>query len=516
MVHWLRLEGEVEVVHDVVVLPGVSRPMFLGLVSDEIRCSVSLENDLAALSAAVAPRGITLVLRVCFFALLVCAGLCNSAAFADTLTDALTRAVANLPEVRAARANQRAIEQNAAQARGAWYPTLDASLGQGRETSNNPTTRALGSDQTLTRREAEVSLSQLIFDGGATSGQVRRFQARAEGAGDQVAYAAETAGARVAQAYLDVIRLRELIALALDNEKRHQETLAQVSRLADVGQGRRADAQQADARFALAQASLTQLRGQLAQAEAAFLHLTGQPPGTLADAGSFEAMLPVSLAAALTQALEAHPAIRAAQKELLAAQADRESLRSRFTAPRLALEVGTSANHDLDGLRGAYADRFAMLRLRYNLFRGGIDDARVREAEARIDEARANHGKARNDTERDLRQAWQGLAEDRNRLPQLQRYAAASAQVVASYRLQFSIGQRTLLDVLNAENELFAAKSSQYTGSYAVTVGELRVLAAMGKLLQTLGVGIDALPQSESAQRGSTAQNDPAQAEFSR
>ena len=115
-----------------------------------------------------------------------------------------------------------------------------------------------------------------------------------------------------------------------------------------------------------------------------------------------------------------------------------------------------------------------------------------------------------------LRQAWQGLAEDRNRLPQLQRYAAASAQVVASYRLQFSIGQRTLLDVLNAENELFADKSSQYTGSYAVTVGELRVLAAMGKLLQTLGVGIDAPPQSESAQRGSTAQNDPAQAEFSR
>ena len=439
--------------------------------------------------------------RVCFFALLVCTGFYNSLAVADTLADALTRAVANLPEVRAARANQRAIQQSAAQARGAWYPTLDASLGQGRETNNNPSTRLLGSDQTLTRREAEVNLSQLLFDGGAASGQVRRFQARAEGAADQVAYAAENAGARVAQAYLDVIRLRELIAIAADNEKRHQETLAQVSRLADVGQGRRADAQQADARYALAQASLTQLRGQLAQAEAAFLHLTGQPPGTLADPGTFQAMLPSSLPAALTLALDAHPAIRAAQKDLLAAQADRESARSRYAAPRLALEVGTSANHDLDGIRGPNTDRFAMLRLRYNLFRGGIDDARVREAEARIDEARANYAKARNDTERDLRQAWQGLAEDRNRLPQLLRYAAASAQVVASYRLQFSIGQRTLLDVLNAENELFGARSSQYTGLYTVTVGELRVLAAMGKLLETLGVDIDATPQTQLARK---------------
>ncbi len=437
-----------------------------------------------------------MLLRACFFALLVLAGVWSRPAAADTLADAIARAVANWPEVRAARANQRAFEQNTAEARGAWYPTLDASLGHGREASNNVSTRVFGSDQTLTRREAEVNLSQLIFDGDATSGQVRRFQARTRSAGDQVANVAEAAGARVAQAYLDVIRLRELITIAIDNEKRHQETLAQVSRLADVGQGRRADAQQADARFALAQASLTQLRGQLAQAGAAYLHLTGQPPGTLVDPGSFQAMLPDSLSAALALTLEAHPAIRAAQQELLAAQADHESLSSRFATPRIALEVGTSANHDLDGLRGANTDRFAMIRLRYNLFRGGIDDSRVREAAARVDEALANLGKARNDAERDLRQAWQGLAEDRIRLPQLQRYAAASAQVVASYRLQFSIGQRTLLDVLNAENELFAAKSSQYTGSYAVAVGELRVLAAMGKLLETLGVDVDPTPQS--------------------
>ena len=418
--------------------------------------------------------------------------MCAQSATADTLAQALTRAVTNLPEVRAARANQRAIEQNAVQARGAWYPTVDASLGQGRETSNNPSTRLLGSNQTLSRHEAEINLAQLVFDGDATSGQVRRFQARAEGAADQVANAAESAGTRVTQAYLDVIRLRELIAIAIDNEKRHNETLAQVSRLADVGQGRRADAQQADARLALAQASLSQLRGQLAQADAAFLHLTGRQPENLAEAGSFEARLPATLSLALEQTLETHPAIRAAQKDLLAAQADRESARSRLTSPRVALEVGTSANRDLDGIRGINADNYAMLRLRYNLFRGGIDDSRVREAQARMDEARANYDKARNDTERDLRQVWQGLAEDRVRLPQLQRYALASAQVVASYRLQFSIGQRTLLDVLNAENELFAARSSQYTGAYAVTLGELRVLAAMGRLLDTLGVSLDA------------------------
>ena len=447
-------------------------------------------------------------LRALSFVLLLTAALSPATAVADTLADAMARAVANLPEVRAARANQRAAEEAATQARGAWYPTLDANLGEGRESSNNPSTRVLGADQTLPRREAGLSLSQLIFDGDATSGQVRRFKARAAGAGDQVAQTAENAGLRAAEAYLDVIRLRELIALATENEKRHAQTLEQVSRLADVGQGRRADAQQAEARLALAQASLSQLRGQLDQAEANFRHLTGQPPDALAAAGSFQQALPASLPEALAQALAAHPGILAAQNELLAAQADRESQRSRYAAPRLALEVGTSANHDIDGVRGAFDSRYAMLRLRYNLFRGGIDNARVREAEARVDEALANYGKARNDVERDLRQAWQVLAEDRNRLPQLQRYADASAQVVNSYRKQFSIGQRTLLDVLNAENELFSARGSQYSGSYAVTLGELRVLAAMGRLLEAIGVGVDAVPQTRLASKNAQPQTE--------
>jgi adhesin transport system outer membrane protein len=78
----------------------------------------------------------------------------------------------------------------------------------------------------------------------------------------------------------------------------------------------------------------------------------------------------------------------------------------------------------------------------------------------------------------------------------LLRYSTASAQVVTSYRLQFSIGQRTLLDVLNAENESFSARASQFTGAYAVTLGEVRVLAAMGRLLEILGVAVDGKPEN--------------------
>ena len=407
---------------------------------------------------------------------------------AETLAEAVRHALTQFPEIRAAAANRMAQDEAASQARSAWLPTIDATLGTGSERSSNTSTRILGSDQTLTRREAEVTLSQLIFDGGVTSGQVRRNEARATGAGAQEANTAEATAGRAAQAYVEVMRLRGLVQLARDNVSRHDQTLDLVAKLANSGRGRGADTQQTEARLAFAEASLSQLRAQLVQAEAAFRHVVGLAPGTLADPGEFVSKLPSNIEAAIADLEKLHPAVLVAMKELEAAQADRETARGRAVAPRLALELGGSSNHDLDGVRGLSGDRYAMLRLRYNLYRGGADSARIRETESRVDEARANVAKALNDLQRDLRQSWDSLVQDRGRIPQLGRYVAASNEVVVAYRAQFSIGQRTMLDVLNAENELFTAKSSLYSGLSAVTAGELRVLASMGRLIDALGL----------------------------
>jgi adhesin transport system outer membrane protein len=154
--------------------------------------------------------------------------------------------------------------------------------------------------------------------------------------------------------------------------------------------------------------------------------------------------------------------------------------------------MGYTQNHDLAGVRGLNADRIAMLRLRYNLYRGGADVSRIREAEARIDESASGLEKARIDVERDVRQAWQNLKAERMRLPQQGIYARTSADVLEAYRAQFKLGQRSLLDLLNTENELFGARSGHVSGEYSVLAGEYRLLASMGRLLGTLGVELPA------------------------
>ncbi len=417
---------------------------------------------------------------------------------AETLTQAVARAVARFPEIQGALSRRVAIDAQTGQARAEFLPSVNASLGEGRETSNNASTRPFGDDPTLTRREADITVSQLLFDGGITGGQVRRFGARATGAGYSVSNTAQNVALRAAQAFIDVYRLREQLGIAQENVATHERSLGDVTALADAGRGRRADVVQAEARLALARSAVEQQDGQLRQAEATYRYLTGMAPGKLDAPGKLASALPAQLAPGLEQALATHPAILAAKQEFDAAQYDRDSARARLVAPRVTLDAGASRNRDLDGVPGANDELYVMLRLRYNLFRGFGDDARVRETQARIGEALSEIERARNEVEREIRQAWEALASDRARLPQLDRYARASADVAEAYRAQFQLAQRSLLDVLNAENERYNALNGFIAGRAAVTTGEIRLLASLGRLIEALGVTV---PESAGQER---------------
>lgn len=412
-------------------------------------------------------------------------------AHGETMSEAVDSALKRFPDFRAAQANRRANFERVDQARAAFYPSADVAFGTGKENSDTPATRATGTgtDVTLNRREAEITVSQTIFDWGASWFELRRSSERADGATHQVANAAETVALRVGQAYLEVLRLRGQTTLAEENVAAHERTVQQVQTLVERGAGRRSDLQQAQGRLALAQSQLTQTRGQLAQGEAGYRHLVGMNPGDLRRPAPFADRVPDDIERAIKDALAAHPAVLAAEREHNAAQADRDAARGR-ASPRLNIEGGVTRNYNIEGVHGLQEERFLMLRLRSNLFRGGGDAARVREAEARIEEAAANLGRARNDVERDLRQAWQSLAASRGRLPELLRHAEISADVVVAYRAQFGIGQRSLLDVLNAESELYNARGNALNGELGVTADEMRLLASAGTLVNALGLAV--------------------------
>jgi adhesin transport system outer membrane protein len=133
-------------------------------------------------------------------------------------------------------------------------------------------------------------------------------------------------------------------------------------------------------------------------------------------------------------------------------------------------------------------DAYAMLRLKYNLYNGGTDKARV--AERRIQEMEASEimNRTRRQVEESTRLSWNSLLTSSDRLPKLKAHADATEQTRDAYAKQFNIGQRTLLDLLDSENELYTARSNYIDGQYVELFARYRLLADMGKLVEALGV----------------------------
>ena len=415
-------------------------------------------------------------------------------ALATTLEETVSLALQTNPEVGVVQADREAIDQELRQARAQYLPSVDVRAAYGPEFSNSPATRNRdtrppGGDAstTLMRAESQLTLSQMLFDGFATRSEVERQLARINSAAYRVQEAAEFIGLDAIEAHLDVLRNQELVELAEQNLAEHRRILGQVSQLERDGAIGIADVRQTEARVAAAQTALATANGNLRDAKAMYIRVVGIQPEDLDDPVPPRYALPESAEAAAADAAVSSPTVQIASADIGAAEAELTGSRSGYY-PRVDLELGTSANNNLDGIRGGNVDAQALLVLRYNLFRGGGDIAREREAFARIGEARQQLLVARRAASEDARIGYNALITALERVEALRAAAVAQRATRDAYAQQFDLGQRSLLDLLDAENELFIARSNLVTAEYTATFAVYRVLAVTGDLLPTLDI----------------------------
>lgn len=430
--------------------------------------------------------------RISLFIALISYGL-PLATPAETLIEVMQKTLNTHPDIQITTSNRRAVDQELAQARAGYLPSIDLVGGYGRESSENASTRSryIEGDVTLNRQEAGITVTQMLFDGFNVKYDVERQGARVESATYQVQNISENTGLRVAEIYLEVLRRQELLELAKDNLVIHQKTLQQIRTVAEGGAGQRADVQQSESRLALATSNLIRAQGNLREAEANYQRVTGDAPVALAkvqrELVEKALTLPDTLAKGLEVALATHPSLKSVNADLEAAQAGHRQTGANFL-PHFDLELGTSKNKNLDGVDGANDDLSAMVRMRYNLYRGGGDQARRREAVERLNAAQETVRRTQRVIEEEVRVAWNGLVTIRERLIPLQKYVTASEQVVTAYKEQFKMGRRSLLDMLDSENELFEARSAFVIGRYTELFSMFRLAASLGSMLDKLGI----------------------------
>jgi len=416
---------------------------------------------------------------------------------AQTLKEAVEQAVQTNPEVLVTTNRRLAADEGVKEARGGYWPQVDLLTGKGRERLDDINARALGlSDTTSTRRESSIVLSQMLFDGFGVKSEVARRRALVDSSAYDVAATAEDLALRVAAVYLDVLRRQETVAAAVDSLEAHQRIYDHIKLRSDSGVGRRADLDQAEGRLALAKVNLRSEQSNLKDATTTYLRLVGEAPRTLFKPPSLEQGLPRSEKQALETALANNPTIKSAQADVAAADAQLAVAKAALW-PRLDLEF--AANHSSEIVQGRSNDATVMLRLRYNLWHGGADSARVREARHQVDQTNEVLNRTHRQVEESLSMALNAYVTSRDRLVSLQQYVESSDSTREAYAKQFSVGQRTLLDLLNAENEYFNARLSFLSGQYTELTSVFGVFAGMGQLLAALQI---ALPAEGSAPSG--------------
>ena len=418
----------------------------------------------------------------------------GTSAFATSLQDAVQDVISTNPDVRIAGSKRDSVEQQMEQARSSFFPQADITLGTGWETSDNPTTRAAGyGSRGLNRDEAEIRVRQLLYDGAGTQSEFERQRARVNSHAYDTFSTAEVTGLKAVEAYLNVLKEQKLVALATDNLANHQSTYDRIAKRGESGVGSKADIQQAQGRLALARSNLLAEQNRLQDAISAFINVIGHEPDTLEDTPSFVHLLPANLEDATSVALDNHPRLKSADADINAAREQREAARALF-APRVHLEIRGSDNANLDGIRGYNNDAEIMVRGRYN-FTGGKDIARRKETVIELEQAREIRDRTHRQVIESIQLSWNAWQTASQQLEFFKVHVDASKQALDSYRKQFNIGQRTLLDLLDQENEVFQASINYVNGINNELFSQYRVLAGMGKLLWALEVP---LPQQAS------------------
>jgi adhesin transport system outer membrane protein len=355
---------------------------------------------------------------------------------------------------------------------------------------NQPTTN-------YTRRSAALSLNQMIYDGFATRDEVARLAYAKLVRYYEVLDASESTALEAARAYLDVLRYRELSTLAQENFAQHEQVFNQIQQRVQAGVGRRVDLEQAGGRLALAQSNMLTEASNLHDVSARYQRIVGElPPGDMIAPVLLQQGIPADVEEALKLAYQGSPAFNAAIENVRAAQAEAQGRRANFQ-PRVDLRASKDVAFNNDGVAGRRDDEIIELVLNYNLFKGGSDRALARQYEERLAQSKDLRDKACRDLRQTLAIAFNDIHNLSRQLGFLDQHQLSIEKAREAYRKQFDIGQRTLLDLLDTENEYFQARRAYVNATYEHAIAHARTLAGMGNLLPTLQVGRDGMPTAQ-------------------
>jgi len=341
----------------------------------------------------------------------------------------------------------------------------------------------------------ELVLRQMIFDGFATSNDVKRLGHASRVRYYELQSAMQNTTLEFMRAYIDSLRYRQLSQFAKDNYVVHKQLYDRIQERVTAGVARKVDLEQASGRLALAEANLLTEMTNLHDVTARMQRIYGElPPAALEAPTFFNAGVEPTAVEALRVAYQKNPDLLSTIEDIQAKQNEVKTNEGRYY-PRLDLQARKNLGTSSDGRNSTSAADVLELTMNFNLFNGFSDSNLIKQTAEKLNGARDMRDKACVDTRQIVSIAYNDISQLKEQRTYRERHTNAIENAREAYRKQFDIGQRTLLDLLDTENEYFQAKRALANAEYDLQFAYARTYAGQGELLKKIGTERGNLPE---------------------
>lgn len=386
---------------------------------------------------------------------------------ATTLSKIVQEALTYHPSIEADKQALSATDDLIDQAQAGYMPSVDLRVSLGRETirrnfnlnSLNPTT-SIGS-VVKTRSDPSITIRQILFDGMGIASRIARSRSQRHQAHGTLGVTTDTATVDAASVTIDVRRLQRLLRIVNKNIQFHQTMKTKIEEIVQAGAAPISDLFQIESRLQDTFVSKSNILSDLEVARAKFIEVVGkEPPDYIKRINLPSYLTSTSPEMAVRMALDNNNSIKVAKSNVQIAESTHQETASKLV-PTVTFELEAERDRNTSASSGSQNRVTAMVVARHNLFSGGADFAKSRETVKRLTEVHARLNLARRQTERTIRAAWGEAKNARAKSTHLTKLIREKRLIRDSYVNEFTIGKRTLIDILDSANDVFLTEASR-------------------------------------------------------
>ncbi len=439
---------------------------------------------------------------VCAVAVLLpaCFGLAPVGASADTLAGALVQAYQNNPQINAQRAAVRATDENVPQALSGYRPRVSAtaSLTEQYSDARSRATSATGvTTYTSVYGNAAVqsygtTVTQTLFNGFQTANRTRQAESQVSAARETLRLSEQTVLLAAVTAYMNLLRDTAILDLQRRNVEVLQEQLRQTRDRFNVGEVTRTDVAQSESRLAAGRSSMLTAESNYTTSRSTYRQVVGVEAGRLAPGMAVDRFAPRVLPQAVADGRGQHPSVTTATHNVDIALLQVKVAEGALY-PTLNLVGSATKNYGsttslttIESFAGSIAGQLSV-----PIYQGGSEYATIRQAKETLGQRRIELDTNREQVQQTVVQTWGQLEAAKAQIQATEAQVAAAEIAVNGVREEARVGQRTTLDVLNAQQELVNARVAMVTAQRDRVVASYALLAAVGRLsAQVLGLKV--------------------------